>query len=166
MLISPCSQSFAHTGIWVGINDVCFAGMDPEKAVAKLVEKGVRELCDAGLRKFLIYEVPPRMREPKATFKPTPGWERHHERIEKWNTALHAELENLKAEYHKLEIAVFPSWNFFNDIMDDAQKYGFTDADPGRAYGGKIWVDGLHPTSAVHEHIAKEAIRVLQTHTS
>ena len=39
--------------------------------------------------------------------------------------------------------------------------YGF-DKEDVRKYGGSIWVDFLHPTSKVHDHIASNLADFLQ----
>jgi phospholipase/lecithinase/hemolysin len=53
------------------------------------------------------------------------------------------------------------SWSLFTDVFDNPEKYGFTAKDVNRAYGGKMWMDGLHPKSAFHEIIADTVLTKL-----
>jgi hypothetical protein len=49
----------------------------------------------------------------------------------------------------------FSSWDTFNRILDDPKKHGFPKRDI-RARGGSIWMDYLHPTSRIHDFIARD----------
>ena len=44
---------------------------------------------------------------------------------------------------------------FLGNLLDAPEKYGFPATDV-RKRGGKVWMDHLHPTSAVHSVVARE----------
>lgn len=50
---------------------------------------------------------------------------------------------------------VFSSWQTFSCILDDPDIYGFLPSS-ARQYGGDVWYDHLHPTSAVHKIICDD----------
>lgn len=50
---------------------------------------------------------------------------------------------------------IFSAWDLFHDVMDNLDKYGFGAEKGGSGVGGFL-VDGLHPTSKMHNIIARE----------
>lgn len=69
----------------------------------------------------------------------------------------------MQVEHPDICILTFSSWDLFTDIYDNPEKYGFKAEDVDQAYGGKMWMDGLHPTSAVHRIIADHVHSMLST---
>lgn len=57
-------------------------------------------------------------------------------------------------------VFVFSSFDLFHTILGDPTTYGFEAADVKRR-GGSVWVDHLHPTSKVHDHIAEAIAKFL-----
>lgn len=90
----------------------------------------------------------------------TAGYIKHHAKIDAWNAALASEVNSFEAANEDCKLFVVKTWQLFTDILEQPSAFGFADRDPSRAYGGGIWMDGLHPTSAVHALIAQ---RVLET---
>lgn len=127
----------------------------------RLFTKAVDTLIESGLRRFVLFEVPPRMRKPKPLFVSSPGYERHHSRIKTWNIALAQQALTRNMRDVALDIRIFPSWHLFTDLMDNAAQYGIDALDAGKARGGAIWLDGLHPTSLVHGMVADKLTEVL-----
>lgn len=146
--------------LWIGINDCCF-NIGPAEKVADLFERAIKPLYERGIRYFVIFEVPPRMRPYGFIVQPTPGFLRHHAKIDVWNQALLQQVASLEPQYTDIRAFIFPAHALFLDIFENPGGYGFSQEDVGRAYGGKIWMDGLHPTSAVHSIIADRLIRYL-----
>jgi hypothetical protein len=60
---------------------------------------------------------------------------------------------------------MFSSWDSFNRILDDPVAHGFVEADVGIALGG-IWADHVHPTSRVHDFVARDISEFLQSQPS
>jgi phospholipase/lecithinase/hemolysin len=55
---------------------------------------------------------------------------------------------------------IYSSWDTFNALLDDPVAYGFPAEDVRKA-NGSIWVDHLHPTSAVHHFLARDMFAFL-----
>ena len=56
---------------------------------------------------------------------------------------------------------LFSSYRLFESILDMPEVYGF-DIEDVRKNGGSVWMDFLHPTSKVHDHIASSLADFLQ----
>lgn len=144
---------------FVGINDVCF-DIDPCERVNCLFDYCIAPLHDAGARKFLLFDNPPRMRASRSTSH-SPNYEQHHQKIKSWNQTLWDLSERVERNHSGTSVFVFPTWDLFTDMFDNPEKYGFSSEDVNRGYGGRMWVDGLHPTSAVHKVIASQVVDLL-----
>lgn len=144
---------------FVGINDVCF-DIDPQEWVRRLFDCCIAPLHDAGARNFLIFDNPPRMRPSRSTFY-SPTYEEHHVKIKAWNKTLWELSEKIEVNDPYTSVFVFPTWNLFSDILDNPERCGFLNEDVNRGYGGRMWMDGLHPTSAVHKIIADQVVGLL-----
>lgn len=144
------------------MNDTCF-NINPAERVSDLFERAVEPLLKDGVRHLVLFEVPPRLRKFGPIVDPSPGFVRHHAKIDAWNQALKQKIGEWKHKYPDVDIRLFPTHGLFTDIFESPGGNGFNEEDVGRAYGGKIWMDGLHPTSAVHSLIAD---RLLQLYIS
>jgi phospholipase/lecithinase/hemolysin len=60
---------------------------------------------------------------------------------------------------------IYSSYDTFNRVLDDPESHGFTLPDIGKK-GGAIWRDDLHPTSAMHDIIAKDIAQFLDDQPS
>ncbi|TFK76392.1 hypothetical protein BDN72DRAFT_830957 [Pluteus cervinus] len=133
---------------WVGINDCAFA-----QKHAKNMETlfGLQEdLYQSGARNFLFVDVPPVNRSPAAPA----GLERSPS-IENWNEELAKAIKAFVEVHQDISAFFFSSSELFTKVLDNPEEYGFTEKDKRKA-GGSIWADRLHPTSKVHDLIAKE----------
>ena len=72
-----------------------------------------------------------------------------------WNRLLAKAVDEFELKHHYSTVFEFLSHDIFTRILDDPVKFGFNKEDES-VEGGGIWVDHLHPTSAVHSLIAKE----------
>lgn len=54
------------------------------------------------------------------------------------------------------------SWNTFTQVLDNPENFGFAKSDPIQIEGG-IWVDDMHPTSAMHAIIANEVAALMKS---
>jgi hypothetical protein len=93
---------------------------------------------------------------------PGPKAINHSQVYKKWNQELRKYVR-LFATSHPLEITamVYSSHDTFNRVLDDPQSHGFAPHDIDKK-GGAIWCDDLHPSSAMHDIIAKDISRFLE----
>ena len=84
-------------------------------------------------------------------------------RYEGWNAALDAAVSGFASAHADATVFVFSAWDTFTRMLDDPVAHGFERSD-ARKRGGAIWVDELHPTSAVHGIVAEELARFLASH--
>ena len=59
-------------------------------------------------------------------------------------------------------VFIFSSWDLFTTVLDNPVRYGFKEEDRSKN-GGGIWVDRLHPTTKMHEIIAKGIVEYLKS---
>lgn len=134
--------------------------IDPEDRVKRLFDDCVAPLHHIGARNFLIFDNPPRKR---SSMKSTPSatYVQHYDKIKIWNETLWRLAEKVEKDHADTSVFVFPTWDLFTSIFDDPAKYGFRPQDVVEPYGGKMWMDVLHPTSAVHKIIADHVVELL-----
>jgi hypothetical protein len=81
-------------------------------------------------------------------------------KIGDWNVAL-AELATRFRQFHTdVSVLVYDVAALFSEVLDNPTKYGFRN---GTSYDGEdcVWLDILHPTSAMHKVIAADVARFL-----
>jgi len=141
---------------WVGIND-CSYTTDYTRTMAALLT--LQEALYAhGARNFLFIDVPPVDRSPAAitsSFDLSP-------RFKNWNTGLRAMVSEFHGAHADVTAFVFSSWDTFTRVLDDPVGHGFP-KDDVQKFGGSIWVDHLHPSSAVHKVVARGVAGFLDT---
>ena len=134
------------------------------------------ELYHVGARNFLFIDVPPIHRSPAGESKRlllqrfqfhTSSVAEHRATspnitmsYDNWNANLHRCARKFHSNHPDATILMFSSWDTFNNVLDDPEAYGFSHEDR-RKFAGKIWVDHLHPSSRMHEIIAKDVERFL-----
>jgi len=141
---------------WVGIND-CAYNPDPNKAVQDLLS-AQDELFKAGARNFLFIDVPPIHRSPAV---PKQKELMLSTRFIDWNSALRAGIQQFCHTHPEASVFLFSSYRLFESILDMPELYGFNN-EHVRNNGGGVWMDSLHPTSKVHDHIASNLADFLQ----
>ncbi|KAJ7263074.1 hypothetical protein C8J57DRAFT_1334618 [Mycena rebaudengoi] len=129
---------------WVGINDAAWS-CDHVLNVQKLFE--IQEtLYQSGARNFLFFNLSPIHRSPaKGKLASYSAWN-----IELKNSASHFITAHADAT-----VMIFSSWDTFTAVLDNPVAHGFPAEDVKRQ-GGSIWVDHLHPTSKMHDYIARD----------
>jgi len=137
---------------WVGIND-CAWDVEVADSVGKLFEDH-ESLYEAGARNFLFIDVPPIARSPAAR-----GQLLLRPIYSQWNEALNERAQQFAATHADATVMIFSSWDTFSRILDDPASYGF---DASEKFGG-IWVDQLHPTTKVHDILAREISEFLNS---
>jgi len=156
---------------WVGINDCAFGGDIQAKMLT--LETAHQHLYAAGARNFLFINLPPIERSPsalsakrreerdRATNPLAPKAIDRSQTFKKWNQELERYVR-LFANSHPKEITamIYSSYDTFNRVLDHPELHGFTLEDIDRK-GSSIWHDDIHPTSAMHDIIARDIVRLL-----
>lgn len=151
---------------WAGANDFLIAGGSDTGAAAENVEAGLRALADAGAKRILVPNMPDLTRLPGASLPPseflrTP--ENVGERSAGFNAALDASLDELEAEYADVELIRFDAAGLLDSMIDDPQRYGFTNAtvpylaNPDGNPDDDLWYDTVHATTRTHRILADAA---------
>ncbi|KAJ7837804.1 hypothetical protein B0H14DRAFT_2790640 [Mycena olivaceomarginata] len=141
---APWTSEDALFITWVGINDAAW-GSEHEENLQKLFE-AQESLYDSGARNFLFVNVPPINRAPARGKEPN---------YISWNTELKKATALFATVHSDATVMIYSSWDTFNALLDDPVAYGFPAEDVRKA-NGSIWVDHLHPTSAVHHFLARD----------
>ncbi|KAF8886503.1 hypothetical protein BD779DRAFT_1529984 [Infundibulicybe gibba] len=140
---------------WIGINDCAFVS-DHEEGVKQLFELQ-DTLYEAGARNFVFTDVPPINRSPAAR-----GFsgELTTASCNNWNTNLRAGIAAFAQRHPDVTALCFSSAATFHRVLDDPVAHGFPLSDVCKP-GGAIWIDALHPTSAMHDIIARDLAEFL-----
>jgi len=129
---------------WVGINDAAW-GSEHEDNLQKLFE-AQETLYNSGARNFLFVNVPPINRSPAK------GKELNYVN---WNLELEKAAALFATAHPDATVMIYSSWDTFNSLLDDPAAHGFPVEDVRKA-NASIWVDHLHPTSRVHDLVARD----------
>lgn len=78
-----------------------------------------------------------------------------------WNSALRAGIQQFCHKHLEASVFLFSSYRLFESILDMPEVFGFNN-EHVRKDGGSVWMDTLHPTSKVHDHIASNLADFLQ----
>ncbi|KDQ09578.1 carbohydrate esterase family 16 protein [Botryobasidium botryosum FD-172 SS1] len=141
---------------WIGINDIG-RGWPSELSLDALFE-AQEALYDAGARNFLFIDVPPMNRSPAVPLARAPV----DAPYTSWNTQLSVRLTQF-IEDHREGASVFrvSAFGIFHHLLDNPELHGLDSAGVRKA-GGMVWMDKLHPTSAVHKIIAGRVAAFLE----
>ena len=81
-------------------------------------------------------------------------------RLELWNKQLREKAEAFASKHKEATVLLFSSWATFSRVMDNPNAYGFTKKDTVSA-ASQMWVDYLHPTSKMHDIVARDVAEFL-----
>ncbi|KAI0371723.1 hypothetical protein BV20DRAFT_159228 [Pilatotrama ljubarskyi] len=141
--------------IFLGINDCGQTDEDDlEPHMETLMDAAHDLYVKAGARNFIFIDVPPMGRFPGALSMS----HTLQERANAWNILLHSEAKKFAEETSSATVLVFSSHAVFTDLLDDPERYGFTQDDVA-AEDGEVWVDELHASSLVHKIVADALLR-------
>ncbi|KAJ7694813.1 hypothetical protein B0H17DRAFT_931326 [Mycena rosella] len=136
---------------WVGINDAAW-GSDHTDNLEKLFE-AQEILYETGARNFLFVNIPPIDRAP-GKLRPRPAKGRAPNYVN-WNSELKKATALFATAHPDATVMIYSSWDTFNALLDDPVAHGFP-AEDVRKPGASIWYDFLHPTSKVHDFVARD----------
>jgi len=134
---------------WVGINDCAFTKDYARNMQILLATQ--EALYQNGARNFLFMNVPPINRSPATLNLQTDISYTYLN----WNKSLSEMISEFTATHSDATALLFSTWETFTRILDDPVAHGFPKGD-ARRWGGSVWVDHLHPSSKVHDFIAKD----------
>jgi len=140
---------------WIGINDIG-RGWSSKTSLDILFE-AQEMLYDAGARNFLFIDIPPMNRAPAVQLARASI----DTLYTSWNTQLSSRIAQF-VKNHPEEVSAFRFFAFdtFNQMLDNLEMYGFDPKDV-RKPAGSVWVDHLHPTSAVHKVVGEQVASFL-----
>lgn len=76
-----------------------------------------------------------------------------------WNTQLDEAARTFAAAHPDATVLIWSSWQLFTKMFANPSSFGFSEDD--LMDDGAVFVDGLHPTTAVHEIIASQLFDLL-----
>ena len=79
---------------------------------------------------------------------------------EEWNDVLEVFAAQFADAHAESTVLIYSSYATFTRVLDDPTAYGFKTKDVSNE-GGSIWCDRAHPTSKMHDEIAKDMIAFL-----
>ncbi|KAJ7903485.1 hypothetical protein B0H14DRAFT_2665039 [Mycena olivaceomarginata] len=129
---------------WVGINDAAWSSEN--EGTVKVLFEAQETLYNSGARNFLFVNIPAIDRAPAK------GYEQNYFN---WNTELKKAAALFAAAHPDITVMIYSAWDTFNALFDNPVAHGFSAEDVGKA-GTSAWVDFLHPTSMVHDFVARD----------
>ncbi|KAI8377413.1 GDSL lipase/esterase [Radiomyces spectabilis] len=162
--------------VWVGINDIDLtydwnATSALDQRIMQQYAQLMNDLHMHGASQFLFFSVPPIDRSPM--------WQNHgpstanviKSRVQDFNKKMKMMARTFQ-NTNDGKYFYFDVWSVFTELLDNPSRYGFQNVD---SYCGDsnrngsclpedeyFWHNDLHPTSKVHEYVAKELVRYLQ----
>ncbi|KAI0355255.1 hypothetical protein OH77DRAFT_1403711 [Trametes cingulata] len=154
---APWTSSDTLFVTWIGINDCTWnLRLSAASAQASLDDLFAAhdKLYQAGARNFCLIDVP-----AVHTFPKGPKTPKAKAAYQSWNPLLRQGAESFVAGHPDATIFIFSSWDLFARILADPSSFGLDCKAEGRA---ALFVDGFHPSSAVHKVIARELLSFLR----
>ncbi|KAF9634025.1 Lipase GDSL [Lasiodiplodia theobromae] len=147
---------------WTGINDVGESFWDGTAApIEKVMDRYfelLTHLFDAGVKKFVLFTVPPFNNAPAFAQQDETKVAQLKSDITDYNAALETRLTTFKAANSGAQGQVFDTTPSFEKVLSDPSAYGFTDTTCQSSDGTCVWTDSYHPSVKVHELVAKAFI--------
>ncbi|KAI0737403.1 hypothetical protein C8Q80DRAFT_1243316 [Daedaleopsis nitida] len=137
---------------WIGINDCTWnIRLQPSSTHQSFDDlfKTQEDLYAAGARNFCVIDIPPVHIFPKGAKSP-----RAKAGYMSWNPLLRQHAEMFSSAHPDATVLLFSSWEVFTRILEHPRSSGAAEAD--ELDRDALFVDGFHPSSALHAVIAKE----------
>ncbi|KAJ6493980.1 hypothetical protein C8R47DRAFT_1117936 [Mycena vitilis] len=129
---------------WVGINDAAWGSDQTQNVETLFNSQGT--LYINGARNFLFVNVPAINRSPAKGRAPN---------YVNWNVELNKSAALFARTHPDATVMIYSAWDTFNAMFDDPVAHGFPLEDTSKACAS-MWVDHLHPTSKVHDFVARD----------
>lgn len=146
---APWSEADSLFVTWVGINDCAFTNNESAPGLVDTLFELQDSLYAAGARNFLLIDLPPLERSPAGAR--LRGVAPH----QVWNASLVKATARFAESHESATVLMFSAWDTFRSVLDRPSAFGFKQKDISKA-GGGIWHDRLHPTSKMHDVIARD----------
>lgn len=146
---APWSEADSLFVTWVGINDCAFTNNESAPELVDTLFELQDSLYAAGARNFLLIDLPPLERSPAGAR--LRGVAPH----QVWNASLVKATARFAKSHESATVLMFSAWDTFRSVLDRPSAFGFKQKDISKA-GGGIWHDRLHPTSKMHDVIARD----------
>lgn len=158
---------------WTGANDMITINNKPTEQAAELaIEariKNLESMIEAGYRHFVFFNLPdlsltPRYQNGKAKLR-----EEAQTSVNHFNQRLERKLIELRAKHPECKLNLFDANALFVEAYNNPDQFGlhqdkkhdpflesraFKDNDPDTTAEGYMFWDDVHPTEAVHVHLA------------
>ncbi|KAJ3557005.1 hypothetical protein NM688_g1712 [Phlebia brevispora] len=149
---APWTSSDTLFIVFVGINDCAMMDIDRVPSRVDELFTHLRTVYNAGAQNFLLVNMPPMERSPTGV-----RIERSHGTFEKWNDVLQTSAKQFASDHPGVTMLIYSSHATFTRVLNDPAAYGFRKEDLRKA-GGSIWADQSHPSSKMHDEMAKDMI--------
>ncbi|KDQ26342.1 carbohydrate esterase family 16 protein, partial [Pleurotus ostreatus PC15] len=128
---------------------------DLESIVESIFDVLHRLYLKCNARNFILFDVPPTDRSPQAVDCELSAV--LEDNIKIWNDALRDQAIEFGSSNEDATVFLFSSHRVLTDVLDDPLEYDFGEDDPV-IEGGRIWEDGLHLTSDIHDILCKHLL--------
>lgn len=121
-------------------------------------------LYDTGARNYFFVNMPPLFRAPMVTENGEAIIENYKEGVTLFNEHLFPEyVEIFTSTHNGVNTVIYDAFSLFNEILDNPAWYGFKDNSSYTCIGctngtGDFWSNNYHPTTDVHERIARDML--------
>ncbi|KAF2147023.1 carbohydrate esterase family 16 protein [Aplosporella prunicola CBS 121167] len=151
---------------WTGINDIGESFWDstdvPQAKVMDRYFELLSNLFEAGLKKFVLFNVPPFDKAPAFNQQGETKLTKLRADIKSYNEALETRFAAFKTAHSGAQGQVFNVTPTFNKVINDPTSYGATDATCQSGDGTScVWTDTYHPGLKVHELLGKAFIEAI-----
>lgn len=82
--------------------------------------------------------------------------------FEEWNDVLPRVAKGFSDRHVDATVLIYSSHETFTRVLNNPTRFGF-DAEDVNKQGGSIWFDRIHPSSRMHDEIAKDMLEFLSS---
>ena len=126
-------------------------------------------LYDSGARNYFFVNMPPLFRAPMVTQNGQDIIDNYREGVSLFNEKLFPEyVQTFTSTYNGVRTVIYDAFSLFSEILDNPTWYGFKDNSSYTCIGctngtGDFWSNNYHPTTDVHERLARDMLANLTT---
>jgi phospholipase/lecithinase/hemolysin len=151
------------TAVWIGINDIGHPYWDGiESPTCKIMKRYLEllgKLYDHGLRRFVLFTVPPFDNVPAFFNEPVEKVDKLRAGIVEYNKRVEKVLAKFKAAHADVQGDIFDTAPAFKRAFANPTAYGAPDARCVNADGVScLWYDTYHPGVAIQKLVAEDVI--------
>jgi phospholipase/lecithinase/hemolysin len=154
------------TAIWVGINDVGLPWQEgkepPIAAVLQRYLELLNTLYNGGLRRFILFTLPPFDRAPGVIGAPVEAQDVLRSYITNYNNGVRSIAKQFKAAHRDIrgQVQILDTAPAFRKAFANPQKYGAPNATCFDSNGVScLWHDTFHPGVAIQKLVAEDLVK-------